>query len=235
MQTVESVSNRRSSIKFNERYIGRKNNRLTIVGFCLDEYGKKAFECVCDCGNRVIVKPTFWENGRIKSCGCLSEELKVEHSESLDRLRRIYGGMRERCMNPKSRAYRYYGARGISICEQWMNDRDAFIEWALENGYRNDLSIDRINNDGNYEPGNCRWADAKTQANNQRRPAHHKSPEPKRNIEFGGEMYTMKEICEEFGFTVPAVAYRMKTKGMSLMEALTVPRMTVGRSRNESR
>jgi hypothetical protein len=88
------------------------------------------------------------------------------HGKSRTRLRRIYSSMKQRCLNLKNNSYKDYGGRGITICEQWLNDFISFNNWAMENGYEEDLTIDRINVDGNYEPSNCRWATQKEQQNN---------------------------------------------------------------------
>jgi len=218
-------------IKFDESYIGKKNNRLTIIGIDESERRNRKSICKCDCGNIVEIKPTFWETGVTKSCGCLAEERKLEHTPELDRLRRIYNGMIQRCYNPNSVAYKHYGDRGIYICDEWLNDREKFIEWALSHGYSNDLSIDRINNDGIYEPGNCRWADAVTQANNQRKGDKRKKPVYKPTIEFRGKMYKLVELCEMFDTSEPAIRYRMNKMGMTLEDALTTPKKCEGRPR----
>ena len=92
----------------------------------------------------------------------------TKHNLRYTRLYRIYYGMRARCYNPKTRAYKYYGERGITICDEWLSDFTNFYEWSINNGYSDDLTIDRIDVNGNYEPSNCRWVDMKTQVHNRR-------------------------------------------------------------------
>jgi len=218
-------------VKFDESYIGQKNNYLKVIGITRLSNKHRAFICECDCGNITTIEPTHWENGIVKSCGCLHESLKLEHSEELDRLRRIHNGMMQRCYNPNSHSYKHYGGRGICICKEW-HDRENFIEWALENGYRNDLSIDRINVNGNYEPENCRWATAKEQANN-KRPIKNRSPRKLKTEEIDGQERPLVEWYVIFGVTATTVAYRMKKYGLSFEEALKMPRVTMGRPRKE--
>lgn len=132
--------------------------------------------CVCTCGNTKVIDGNQLRMGRTKSCGCLDLENhilrpnRVTHGQCGTRIYRIWKAMKNRCFNPNTQDYkRWYGSNGITVCEEWKNDFSSFYEWSMAHGYRDDLSIDRVDPSGNYEPSNCRWADAKTQANNKRK------------------------------------------------------------------
>lgn len=128
--------------------------------------------CECDCGNEIIVLGYALRNKNTRSCGCLGRKSRInantKHNLSDHRLHLIWDNMKQRCYNQKSPNFKYYGGRGIKICDEWLNNFINFYNWSMNNKYAENLSIDRIDNDGNYEPSNCRWVTMKEQCNNKR-------------------------------------------------------------------
>ena len=148
---------------------GDKFGRLTVIKATDKRLNRcVVYECLCDCGNTVYTTKTRLVKGFVKSCGCLQKERASEsnktHGLSHTKLFYIWQDMRKRCFNKNHHAYNYYGGRGITVCNEWDNCFLSFYEWAISNGYREGLSIDRINNNGNYCPKNCRWVTMKEQS-----------------------------------------------------------------------
>lgn len=162
---------------------GERFGRLTVLQYAGSKRYKKSsvamWNCKCDCGKEVTVQGQTLRSGRTKSCGCLSKEVHSEvmternknnsrHGQFGTRLYGIWCGMKTRCYNPNHEAYEDYGGRGIAICDEWRNNFQKFHEWAINSGYSDELTIDRIDVDGNYQPSNCKWATMSEQRRNQR-------------------------------------------------------------------
>ena len=172
--------------------------------------GNLRWRCLCDCGGYAIAQGVNLRTGHTKSCGCFSKAAASErfstHRESKTRLYKIYKKMKHRCLNSNNPRFDRYGGRGIAVCDEWLNDFGSFREWALSNDYSDDLSIDRINNNGNYEPSNCRWADSVTQNRNSSasKLADYSVALIKRYL--SKNIMTHKEISKLFGVTESAIS-----------------------------
>ena len=194
---------------------GQKFGRLTVLKYLYSDKRHKAiWQCKCECGKIHNVRGDMLRNGRIQSCGCLQDDRRKEvltkHNKSHTRLYKVYHAMKTRCTQKNNREYKNYGARGIVVCQEWLDDFMNFYNWAMDNGYRDGLSIDRIDVNGNYEPSNCRWTDQKTQNNNKRNNIY---------LNYNGKTQTLMQWVDELNLTYSCVQHRYE-RGWSTKEIL---------------
>lgn len=211
---------------------GQRFGKLTVIEYSHTNDRRKTFwKCRCDCGNEKTVAGYNLRSGNTSSCGCGERENREQlmsrfyndhykHGKCYDRIHTVWAHMKERCSNPNTKDFALYGGRGICVCPEWAGEDgfQNFFDWSMKNGYRDDLTIDRINVNGNYEPSNCRWASATQQANNRR---------SSRLISIDGETKTLAEWCKQYGMNYYSVYYRIE-KGCDPKIALT----TKGRIKN---
>lgn len=201
---------------------GKRFGNLTVVKLYdkrkRNNGGKEYYWlCKCDCGKKTIVRGATLKNGATQSCGCKQRQIAIKvntrHGQGYTKLYKVYFSMKQRCLNPKNKAFAYYGGRGIKICNEWIEDYTNFYNWAIANGYKKGLSIDRIDVDGNYEPSNCRWILQAEQVKNTRR---------NKFITFNGETKTLSEWSKTLGYNRTVIAYRIKA-GWSIEKTFTTP------------
>lgn len=199
---------------------GQKFNRLTVIK--LDHIEDKTYNCKrtksgkrtlhleyylckCECGNETIVEKSHLRKkvDATESCGCM---LGTHHMSKNNRIYDIWTGIRSRCFgkNKSNPDYKNYNGRGITLCDEWKNDFMNFYNWAIANGYRNDLTIDRIDVNGNYEPSNCRWANKKEQNNNKRNNLF---------VKYNGKEYSITKLAEMFGRKYHTVYMQYRRNG----------------------
>lgn len=180
----------------------------------------KRYLCLCDCGNTKEVSKNVLRCGKSKSCGCWNREKpsnNIKHHMSETRIYYKYKGMKSRCLYPKCESYKYYGGRGIRICDEWNGEEgfNHFLRWSMDNGYDENMSLDRIDVDGDYSPSNCRWIPFREQAHNKRN-----------TIYKDGE--SVAKLARERGIVQPHIARERIKNGWSLEDAISIPLMKKG-------
>lgn len=152
---------------------GKKFGSLTVIKRIGSRWGHSLWECRCDCGNTCERTANQLTLNNIVSCGCKTKEQqaksRLSHGDSGTRLYRIWKAIKTRCHNHNIACAKYYSEKGVDICEEWNNSYESFKEWALSHGYAENLTIDRIDSDGNYEPNNCRWVTQAEQNRNKKK------------------------------------------------------------------
>lgn len=193
----------------NDIAVGQKFGRLTAIERIGTSQNHKAlWRCRCDCGNEVVVIAGDIKSGRTQSCGCYHKDRNIQtstiHGKSKLRVYQIWIDMINRCYNPKIKNYKNYGARGITVCAEWKSSLECFLKWAFSHGYSEDLTIDRIDVNGNYEPSNCRWATTIEQGRNKRN---------NRRITHNGRTQTATDWAEELNIPRSRIFNRIDNLG----------------------
>jgi hypothetical protein len=194
-----------------------KYNRLTVlevVGH--DKTHRKIVRCICDCGKEYVGDYYRIKTGGTGSCGCLrlGHKRTVKHGLMHSPIYRVWACMKQRCYYEKADNYCNYGGRGITVCGEWRNDPKCFYDWMVANGWRVGLQIDRIDNEKNYCPENCRLVTPKENAFNRRDTIR---------VEKDGKWYSLKNYCETFGLKYEPIIQRMCRLNWSIERALSTP------------
>ena len=181
---------------------GQRFGRWLVLGRAENSKdGRPRWLCRCDCGREQVVHGNSLRYGKSRGCrSCQISDKNTTHGQSGTRLYRVWQGMIQRCENPNRKFYECYGSRGIKVCAEWRNDPAAFINWATVNGYKEGLTIDRINNDGDYTPENCRFVSRMVQNRNYRR---------NRIVKIGNETKLIIEHAEQSGINIQALRHRI--------------------------
>lgn len=197
-----------------ENIIGKRFGKLIVKEFVGYKKKRPFYHVVCDCGNEKEVCYYELIRGQTRSCGCLHRkvlgDMARKHGESNTRLFKIWCGIKKRCFDKNSSRYSYYGGRGINMCSDWKNDFLTFKEWANSHGYTDELTIDRVDVNGNYCPENCRWATKEQQANNTRTNHY---------LEYKGVKRSMSEWCKILGLNYYKIRTRINSCHWTVEEA----------------
>lgn len=190
---------------------GQRFGRLTVLYQLHNTKGRTKWLCICECGNLVEVITNSLRQGLTKSCGCLNREIVTKHGKSNTKMYNAWRHITQRCYNENCKAYKHYGARGITMCDEWKDSFQAFYDWSMANGYADNLTIDRIDNNKGYEPSNCRWITMKQQERNKRN---------NRQFTYNGETHCITEWCEMLGINYGTFKSRFYKYGWPIEKAL---------------
>lgn len=197
----------RKAIDFTGVKIGRLEVLYRVDDYISPKTNKHLprWKCKCDCGNITVVTSSSLASGRTVSCGCYNSEKRLErnatHGHSNCKLYGVWNSMKARCYNKNNHAYNCYGGRGIKVCDEWINSFESFFNWSTANGYEDNLTLDRIDVNGDYSPDNCRYVTYLTQANNTRQNLL---------IEYNGIRKTLSDWCRECGIKCSTASARLK-------------------------
>lgn len=196
---------------------GQKFGRLTAIRFIkINSHRDAVWLFRCDCGKECETVAFHVKDGHTRSCGCLKLEMAIvantKHGLHGTRLYRIWCDMNRRCFNSKRKDWVNYGGRGITVCAEWQNDFQPFCDWAIANGYNDNLSIDRKNNNKGYYPDNCQWATKKHQNNNTR---------ANREITAFGKTKNLQQWADELGVNHTTILFRLR-KGWTPEDAVSI-------------
>ena len=197
---------------------GNRYGRLVVLERTTSsKRGVAMWMCRCDCGRIIVARGDHLRRGATLSCGCYmrdkAKEYSQKHGGTKTRMYRIWCNMKNRCNNAKVKMFADYGGRGIKVCDEWHHSFEAFRNWALSNGYQDDLTLDRIDVNGNYEPTNCRWTTIAEQQSNRRNNTI---------LTFDGRQKTIQQWSKERGIAVSTIRSRIKS-GWTVDRALTEP------------
>lgn len=200
----------KKEIHYYKDITNKQFGKLTAIKYEYTKNKKPYWLCRCECGKNKIIAYSSLKSGATKSCGCLKHETSINHYSNLNKTHgmkntKIYQkwlGMKARCYNSKTKGYKNYGDRGITVCDEWKNDFLNFYNWAINNGYKDGLTLERIDVNGNYEPINCKWITNLEQQNNKRN---------NKFIEYKNEKHTIAEWSRITGINKNTLLTRLNS------------------------
>jgi len=199
---------------------GKRFGKLTVLSFNKKEKGHYYWNCICDCGTECVKDGDRLRRLETKSCGCYRASRVTTHGKHNSRIYRIWRDMKTRCSCPSAKAYERYGGRGINYIAEW-EEFEPFYNWAINNGYKDGLTLDRIDYNGNYEPSNCKWSTMKEQSRNTSKNTL---------VTYKNETHCLAKWAEILNIK-PSTLYGRLHMGWSIEKAFETP--IIERKRNE--